>query len=180
MISANIVRKYTKALSDISVENKKEKLYVQNLENVLEVFNNSEELRKCVYSFNVPKTIKINIMQDIFSNNVDPMIINFLILLIKNNKIDMLEAIYNDFKKVNYKVRNIIEITIISAAKLDDTIVSKIKDKYKLAYDASEVIATLLIDKNLIGGVKVIMNDEVADDSVKYKLTQLQKILGGL
>jgi F-type H+-transporting ATPase subunit delta len=180
MRNVNIVRKYVKALSDISVDNKKEKICAQDLKNVLEVFKNSEELSRCLYSFNVPKSIKINIVQDIFSSKIDYIVLNFLILLIKNNRLYLLKNICDGFENITYKNTNVIKLIIISAANLDESTISKISEKYKKIYNASGVITILSIDKTLIGGVKVIMSDNVIDDSVKYKLKKLQEVLGGL
>lgn len=180
MTSVDVVRKYSLALSDISVENKKEKVYVDDLKNVLEVFNNSEELRKCLYSFNIPMTIKKNIVQDIFLDKIDEVVLNFLILLIKNNRLQLLQRIYNDFEHINYSKINVLKITIISADTLDEKTVTSIKEKFKTMYKANDIVADLAIDKSLIGGIKVIFNDKVIDDSIKHKLHKLKKVIGGL
>lgn len=180
MISVNIVRKYTKSLSDISVKNGKEKLHIENMKYVLEVFNNSENLRRCLNSSKITKTVKINILQDIFLDRIDKTILNFLIVLIKNERIYLLQNIYDDFENIIYKKINKIKMSIISEDKLSSDAIFKIEEKYKNMYNADEIVTDLSIDKSLIGGVKIVLGDKVIDDSIKYKLTKLQKILGGL
>ena len=98
-------------------------------------------------------------------------------LLVSNKRISLLPQIYQCFKKITHKRRNIINITISSALKIDDEQVEHVKEKYKKAYNASEVNAIVEIDKSLIGGLVVTVGDKMTDNTIKERLLELKKLI---
>ena len=70
-------------------------------------------------------------------------------------------------------------VQVISAYPLDQGIFKKIKEILLKRYMASDAIFYQGIDLNLIGGIKLIINDEIViDDTILSKLSKLNKLIG--
>jgi F-type H+-transporting ATPase subunit delta len=68
-------------------------------------------------------------------------------------------------------------MTITSAAPIEQSQVNAIKDKYRKLHNASDVKTELVIDKSLIGGIKVKIGDKVIDGSIKGRLESLKELI---
>jgi len=88
-------------------------------------------------------------------------------MLIRSNKI------INEYNKYHRDLKSISKIEIASNAKLSSETLNKIIQKFKNQIEVEEKI-----DKSLIDGVVIKINDDVLiDGSVKRKLDNLRKEL---
>lgn len=97
---------------------------------------------------------------------------NFLLMLQKDNKIKKAEYIIEEFVRYAKKAEGIKEIEIESARKLDSTTVEKIK---RIFDGKAEVTQT--INKGIIGGLRIKVDDMIFDASIKKQLNRLKNNL---
>lgn len=98
---------------------------------------------------------------------------SFVDLLRKNNDLSLGDKIIQQYHKYYREQKNIFRIEIISSEKLDSIELNKILKKFDRQIEIEEKI-----DKSLIGGIIIKINDDcLIDGSVKRKLEDLQKIL---
>lgn len=178
MIQLNIVSKYVKAINDLAIQNEAGTKYLEDLEYILKEISDNPELKYCLSSLTISKNIRTNIANEIFHNKVDQVVLNLFNRLLLNNRIEYLDAIYLEFEKLVLKTNNILKLTVVSAYSLDEDILQKLKEKYQSIYNVKDIYITELIDKTLLGGLKIIIGDTVIDDTIKNKLNQLNRILG--
>jgi len=62
---------------------------------------------------------------------------------------------------------------IVTALPLKDNEISKLTEKYKAMYNADNVKVTIEEDKNLIGGIKVIIGNTVYDGSLQRRVKDM-------
>lgn len=79
--------------------------------------------------------------------------------------------------KIINKEKEIIVVKVISKEKLRDKLKHELSAFLKEKYKAKEIIIKELIDEKLIGGIRLEINDEVIDLSVKNKIKKLQEHL---
>ena len=98
---------------------------------------------------------------------------NFVNILKKNNDLSLANKIKDEYNKYYRNQKNISKIEIASNAKLSSETLNKIIQKFKNQIEVEEKI-----DKSLIDGVVIKINDDVLiDGSVKRKLDNLRKEL---
>ena len=98
---------------------------------------------------------------------------NFVGILKKNNDLSLANKIKDEYNKYHREQRNISRIEITSSDKLDSKILNKIIQKFENQIEVEEKI-----DKSLIGGIVVKVDDDVLiDGSVRRKLEDLRKKL---
>lgn len=101
---------------------------------------------------------------------------NFVELLVENGRLALLPEIRTLFEQSKNKREGVLQALVQSAFPMDDlqlgTLVGHLEKKY-----GRKVQPKLVVDKELIGGVRIVVGDEVIDASVKGKLANMQAAL---
>lgn len=172
---ALIAKRYAEALLDIALRENALESYRQQLQTLAGIFAGQEDLRIFLHNPRVHKGIKKETITEIFGNKLDQQLLNFLILLLDKGRLGNIGQISSEFDRLANRKQNILDLTIISAAPVDEQQVEKIKEKYVRLYDASSAKVRQEIDKSVIGGVKVKIGDKVIDGTVKGRLESLRE-----
>ena len=88
-----------------------------------------------------------------------------------------MSGINDEFIRLADIKQNTLNMTIISAAELDESHILRIKEKYQKIYNAASVRANMEIDKSLIRGVMLKIGDKVIDGSVRGRLESIKELL---
>jgi F-type H+-transporting ATPase subunit delta len=93
-------------------------------------------------------------------------------LLVRNGRLEVLPEISQQFEELKDQREGVVEAHIVSAFPLDDaqktSLVADLERKFK-----RKVSATVSVDNALIGGVRIMVGDEVIDGSVQAKLANM-------
>ncbi|HEY9062590.1 MAG TPA: F0F1 ATP synthase subunit delta [Pseudobacteroides sp.] len=170
-------RRYAEALVEIADEAGDMDRFQNELAQITGIYKDQQDFRLFLINPEVKIDTKKDILNNIFSKSLKPEIFKFLMLLLDKGRIRNLPGINGEFIKLADNRRNTLNITIISAAKLEEDQVARIKEKYGKEYRASRVKANIEIDQSLIGGVKVKIGDKVIDGSVKGRLESIKELL---
>lgn len=96
----------------------------------------------------------------------------FMALLMRSHKLKQAGRIIEEFVKFSKKQDGIVEIEVTTARGLDDGTMLHIKKAF-----GEKVEEKLVIDENVLGGVKIKTNDKILDASLKTQLINLKKTL---
>jgi F-type H+-transporting ATPase subunit delta len=99
---------------------------------------------------------------------------NFLITLARDGKLDLLPAVVQSFEQYGQSNARPLTGEVISAIELDETQRSKILSDLRARYgDRLEV--RFSVDPSLIGGLIVRIGDQVLDNSLRARLSAVQR-----
>ncbi len=112
------------------------------------------------------------ITKDLPKKELSEAINQFIFILQKYNKLKKTDYIIEEFINYSKKQEGIKTIIIESVTKLENLTLAKIK---KMFGEDSEI--TENINKNLLGGIKIRVDDMVYDASVKLQLKNLKEKL---
>lgn len=147
---------------------------IKDLNTTMQILNTSPELFGVLNSPAVSYDQKMNIIEDIFKSQVSTEILNYLKVIAEKNRFKELDAIKFAFKKEVDEINGRKSVLIISSTELSEEykskIITKLKDKLNKVIDAE-----WQIDRSIIGGLVIKIDDNVVDTSVKNKLTNLSK-----
>ena len=101
---------------------------------------------------------------------------NFLDLLAEKKRISILPQVAEEYKAMMLAFANKVEGELISAQKLSRDQASKIKTKVE-TLTGKAVLLTEKVDKNVLGGFVVKVEDWVLDNSIRYQLVKLREKL---
>lgn len=102
--------------------------------------------------------------------------LNFLRLLVENGRISVLPEIAAQFRALKNAQSGRADATVFSAYPIDDAtladLVALLEKRFSQALNLSVVLAP-----ELIGGIRVVVGDEVLDTSIKARLEQMKVAL---
>jgi F-type H+-transporting ATPase subunit delta len=97
---------------------------------------------------------------------------NLIKVLVEYGRLSILPAITSAFEELKAQDEGVLEAQIIAASKLSAAetkdLVKRLEEKF-----GKKVEATVSIDAEIIGGIKIIVGDTVIDASVKNQLQNL-------
>jgi F-type H+-transporting ATPase subunit delta len=101
---------------------------------------------------------------------------NFLRVLAHNDRLELLPEIREQFEVLKNEREGVVETTLQSAFELTDAqlkdIVTRLEKK-----TGRKVRAHVSVDRELIGGVKIVLGDKVIDGSARAQLAALEAAL---
>ena len=122
----------------------------------------------------VKTDLKIKILNEIFSNSISTLSLSFLILMTNKKRESLLLDISSAFIKLYKNENNIKEVTVTTAIPLDEEMKKELYSFIK-KHHQSKVELIEKVDKNIIGGAVVRMDDNQLDASISTKLKSLKQ-----
>ncbi len=101
---------------------------------------------------------------------------NFLGMLLENGRFQALPEIARQYRALANARQGSADAVVHSAFPIDDATLDKLKTALEKRFDG-KLKVTVEIDPTLIGGVRVVVGDEVLDTSVKARLEQMKVAL---
>jgi len=112
------------------------------------------------------------VTRDLPKSHLPETIEQFVLILQKNNKLKKIDYIVEEFINYSKKQDGIKNIEVETTRKLEQPILNKIK---KIFGKKSEIIQK--INKDLLGGIRVKVDDMIYDASLKKQLSRLKNQL---
>ncbi|MES2116999.1 MAG: F0F1 ATP synthase subunit delta [Pseudomonadota bacterium] len=101
---------------------------------------------------------------------------NFLAMLVENGRINLLPEIGAQFQLLKNSVEGAADAAISSAFELSAAQVAELVATLEKKF-SRKLNPAVTVDPSLIGGVRVVVGDEVLDTSVRAKLQQMRAAL---
>lgn len=169
--------RYAEALIDITEKDDITDKVLKDFDALINLMDNNSELSIFLENPQVQLSAKKKLIKDIVGDRIDSNLSNLIMILLDKGRIKYVKGIYCEYKRFADERRDVLNLKIISAVKLDDLQVDKIIEKYKKIYKKELVNVVLQIDKSLIGGIKVQIEDRVEDFSLRTRLDSLKSLL---
>lgn len=169
-----VSKEYAKAIFEIALENKKEDKYLELLKMVLKTLDNNEDFKKILNSPFISDDEKNNLLNNVFKE-IDEDFLHFLFVLIKNQRFNLIEEIKDEFEKLYHENKNVVFVHVTSMEKLSKKQEEVIRKDLEKKYPGANLKIENEIDPNIIGGIKIIVNDESIDLSLRNYLSKLKE-----
>jgi F-type H+-transporting ATPase subunit delta len=169
--------RYSKAIFFAAKSGSKLDQVNKDLQNISQTIDENPEFKNILAS----GAVVVDKMKAIFSAicdkaGVDVVTKNFLSVVVENKRGAIISQIANKLNGLILADKNTVVAQVISSKKLDAAQLDKIKDS--LAKQTGKTIITEnVVDKNIIGGLKVKMGSNLFDDSISTKLERLKQSL---
>ncbi|MEP6971744.1 MAG: F0F1 ATP synthase subunit delta [Betaproteobacteria bacterium] len=98
---------------------------------------------------------------------------NFLRVVIENGRVDALPEIAAQFRVLKNTLGGSSDATVYSAFPMDEKAVAELSGALEKRF-GRKLNITVELDASLIGGIRVVVGDEVLDTSVKARLDQMK------
>jgi len=118
----------------------------------------------------------IDLVLSVVKVQATPAATNFLSTVVENGRLNALGEIAGQFQKLKNMAQGVNDAVIYSAFAIDGAALSDLVVLLEKRF-ARKLECTVQIDESLIGGVRVVVGDEVLDTSVRARLDQMKAAL---
>jgi len=174
-----VARRYARALYELGQEEGLEQKFLEDMQNMALVVDQSSEFRSIMESPLYDITLKKRILKDVVSKTgISDYAGNFLNILLDKDRFVFLRDIRDTYKKILDEASGRVMAQVTSAKELD---AQELKDIAKTlsVVVKKEVNVNVIIDPSLIGGVVAEIEGMIYDGSVKTQISRLKQSLKG-
>lgn len=169
-----VASRYAKSLIDLAVETKQLEEVANDMRLIKKVCKENREFVMLLESPVVKTDKKMAVFKAIFGGKISATTATFLDLIARKRREGYIDDIAYAFDE-QYKVfKNITTAVITTAIPLDAATKAKVSEIVK-STAKGEVELIEKVDKSLIGGFILTVNDKQVDTSIKRKLNDLRK-----
>lgn len=173
--SVTIARPYAEALFRAAKESGNLAKWAESVASLAQVAANPD-VRSAIGDPNVAASQLVDLFQSACGTAVDTELTNFIQLLSKNDRLGLLPeigALYESYKRDEEGTK---QAEIISAFPIDDNQVKALLPQLEAVFK-TRLETSVAVDSALIGGIKVIVGDQMLDASVRGKLDAMATAL---
>ena len=172
-LESKIASPYARALYDFSVQQNIMHQITADFQN-LEVFlSKTEELKDYLNNPVVSLEAKREILTKILKPNLNTETFKFLMVLVNRDRINLLNAVIDNYLKLVYQLASIRMIEISTAFAFTNKQKNELIKKLKELTEAREIRLIITVVSSLIGGFLIKTNSKVIDFTVKNQLQNL-------
>ncbi len=172
--SVKIPVRYAKALMMAAKEAGRIDVVYDDLMHVSELLESVPEVMNLLNDPVIRSSIKIKILKNFLENKITIETLNLIILLISNKREKHFPEILKVFKVLYKHDKGIKEITLKSTFAPDSEMTLRFEELLRKNLK-SDVEITNVIDKSLIGGFTIRVDDLLYDASVKTQLKRIKE-----
>jgi F-type H+-transporting ATPase subunit delta len=166
---------YAQALLGASETAKTTDTIVQEFDSfIADVLDHMPKLEAVFASAFVDEEAKSAMLKKAFGTRASPVFNNFLQVVSKHGRLDMVRLIHLAFEEELNKLRGKIRVLVSSAAPLDKAAEDKIADNVRQRLNLQPVLE-VQVHPELIGGIVLKIGDRVFDGSVATQLERLRE-----
>jgi F-type H+-transporting ATPase subunit delta len=172
MIEGSLSRRYSKALFQLAREAGREEKIGEEIEQFYAAYNDSELQRVLTNPAFGVDTRKRILIQVTHSQQLSPLTVHFLSLLLDRDRLAHLTGIVSRYRRLLNEAKGRVEAKIVGASALEPAMFEQLRRQLG-AISGKEVVLEQSIDPSLVGGLLVDLEGTVYDGSIR---TQLEKM----
>ena len=175
---------------------KKIKIYSEALCNSVDTFETFQNVKACLHeltalskkdlmintflkSKSVDMSKKMNIFTEAFQEVFDKNLLEVLLVMIENDDMNLLIDVNKSFVVLVKEKLNIAYVEVTSSAEMDENMRNQLSDKLS-DITSKKIDINFSTNKDLIGGLKIKIDDMLFDSSLKTKLENAKSKLIGV
>jgi F-type H+-transporting ATPase subunit delta len=164
---------YARSLFEVAQEQKKLDLVRDQLGEFASVLEQTRELQVFFFSPYFSTKEKQDGLDRAVSG-ADPVIVNFLKLLIENHRMPVIFRVRRAYDELWEEENQLLPVRVTSAVELDAKTVKQLRDRIT-EQTGRKVDFSSEVDPDILGGIVVRVGNSVLDASIRNRLEQLRK-----
>lgn len=176
MENSRVRIRYSKALRELANEKNLNKEVLEDMQQLLNVINNSEDFKSFLKNSTIKPSQKKAIIHALFNDKMNALTLRFLDLVISYERESMLKTIVYHYIESSRLEQGIRKATLTTAVNIGSDFKSKLYSKLEKGI-GSKLKFEEKTDPELIGGFILRVDDLQLDASIKGKLAKIKEQL---
>ncbi|QOS81450.1 F0F1 ATP synthase subunit delta [Paenibacillus sp. JNUCC31] len=169
-----VAKRYAKALFEVTLGQQQVLEVEQELRTVVSAITGDAEIGKFIESPNISEEAKQNVLRTSLDGKVSEPVLKTVLLLIERGRVELLEALLNDYVKIEGESLGIADARVYSTYALNDEEQEAVAREFGGRVNKKIRIENI-VDPTLLGGLKVAIGDTIYDGSLAGKLERLEQ-----
>jgi F-type H+-transporting ATPase subunit delta len=175
MIKGGLTKRYAQALLEIASEKGQIDEYGRQLREFVELLENNAELKQMIYGKVAATSAKKQVVEKLLGEDaVD--IKKFIFVVMDKNRETALPQILTAYQDLCDEANGVQQISVQTAVPLSEAEEKALQEAFEKKLKAKIRLKTA-VDKSLIGGIKVQIDDTLYDASLSQQLHALKQTL---
>ncbi len=120
---------------------------------------------------------KQTLVRDVFSSRLEQLFVEFLIVLLEKKRVAYLTQIVDEFIELVENEKGIERVQVTTARQLEESQRNQLIQKLA-AKTGLEIVMEEKVDPTILGGMIVVIEDQIIDGSVQHGLNMVAEQLG--
>ncbi|PLT35867.1 F0F1 ATP synthase subunit delta [Bacillus sp. V5-8f] len=178
MSDISVAKRYAVALFQIAKEQNLLDSFEQDLRTVREVFVNNKQFLAMLQHPKVTAASKKKFVDEAFEG-LSTQVKNTLLLMVERHRSDVISQMAVDFIELANEERSVAEASVYSVRPLTETEREAVSSAFAAKIGKKTLRIENIVDRSVLGGIKLRIGNRIYDGSVKGKLERLEKELLG-
>lgn len=176
-MAKQVSKTYGSALFEVAMENHTLDTTLEEVLFVKQTFLENEELGRLLLHPNIEKEEKIKVIESIYKGKVSDEITGLMTMLVTKGHLKDFVPVFDYVIQAIKEEKGIGVAYISSAVELNKEQKGKIEQKLLETTKYQEIEGVYQVDRTLIGGLVIRIQDTIVDSSLKTQIANLSKTL---
>lgn len=173
---SQLTERYATALFDLALQDEAVPLYQKQTKELIKIFSENASLQSFFGAVQISSAEKKELLAKALKGKIEPMLFNFLSLLVDKKRINHAVEIMKEFNSMCNQELNIQEGIVYSARSLNEEQIKQLETALSEKKNRNVELHNL-IDERLISGIKVVIDNQVIDLSMKNRIESMKNEL---
>ena len=148
----------------------------QALQSIDAVIMENRDFRNLLFHPMISRDRKKNLLHKIIGDHAPALVRNFIDLVVEKKREHILASVYGEFKAAADDLRGIMRARVTAAHEPSKQQLQNLKTQLEQALH-KKVLIEIQVDKQLLGGMQIMIGTYILDDSISGRLDRLSKHL---
>lgn len=148
----------------------------KDLSLISDLWHKNAELRAFLEAPQISGEEKDKLFQTTFKGRISELLLQFLLFLLSKGRLENILGINTQYDDLLKEKEGLIEAQVITALPLDEKLSLSLKEKMEKK-TGKKVSLIFKLDPQIIGGIRVIVGNQIIDKSIRTELDRLREDL---
>jgi len=176
MIAQEVAKKYARALMLSVTEKNMVDLAADQFVGLRPLIESDDTLLNFLAAPHVPEEQKTGLIRSAFVGQINRLFVEFLLVLVDKHRVNFLPYIIDEFERLVKAKKGILAATAITAIPITpderEKLIVQLAAKSSMKIELEEKV-----DASIIGGMIVILHNEIIDGSIRHQLAMVRDSL---
>nr|YP_010336429.1 ATP synthase CF1 delta subunit [Goniotrichopsis reniformis]UNJ14835.1 ATP synthase CF1 delta subunit [Goniotrichopsis reniformis] len=172
-VVSKIALPYAEALLAMASSKGNVSVITEEIKLISNTLKSSDDLQSLLANPIVAATEKANLLEKLFSEQVNSDVLNFLKVLAQRKRLNILDVIVGKYLELAYEASQVTLAKVIASMPLSNAQEEALVTKLQSMTKASSVELVTEVDSSLIGGLTIQIGSQVIDTSLQGQIKQM-------
>lgn len=169
-----VAKRYAKAIYEIAAGEGRTLEVEQELKAAVEAFTADKDIVNFIASPSISEAAKWQIMESSLGGKLSAPVVSLLKLLVERGRIEVLPELLDSYVRLTGDALGLANAVVYTTYPLNEEEKKQVAEEFgNLA--KKQIRVENIVDKSLLGGMKVVIGDTLYDGSLASKLDRLEK-----